>query len=49
MKITKGNVFDDLGFDAERSLELKIKADIMLRSVNTPKDGNIRRLNWRPY
>jgi predicted XRE-type DNA-binding protein len=30
MKITKGNVFDDLGFDVERSLELKIKADIML-------------------
>ena len=30
MKITKGNVFDDLGFDAERALELKIKADIML-------------------
>jgi predicted XRE-type DNA-binding protein len=30
MKITKGNVFDHLGFAPEQSLELKIKADILL-------------------
>jgi predicted XRE-type DNA-binding protein len=30
MKVTQGNVFDHLGFAPEESLELKIKADILL-------------------
>ena len=28
--VTRGSVFDDLGFDADRALELKIKEDIIL-------------------
>ena len=28
--VTRGNVFDDLGFSAEKSLELKVKSDLFL-------------------
>lgn len=32
--VTRGNIFDDLGFDTEESLELKVRSEILMEVQN---------------